>query len=196
MTRVFGGVRCKPVPSTGGTYWAGEDGSVWRGPRYTKAGLYRPERKMTQTVDGSAKLRGMRGAYVRVKICVGGIETCRLVHRLVAEAWLPDYHRLLEVHHVNGDPLDNRPANLACLTRAEHELAHGHDVRDVDVANCRYDFELHKDDPRPAPCPSAARGREYRRRSKRGRGTYGKLLRLAQQVRNMQAEAKRRGAEL
>lgn len=47
-------------------------------------------------------------------------------HRLVAERMLG---RLLEknevIHHVNGNPRDNRPGNLLALTGTEHNRLHG-----------------------------------------------------------------------
>jgi hypothetical protein len=45
-----------------------------------------------------------------------------LMHRLIAG--LPDDHDGRDVHHENGDGLDNRRQNLTVLTRAEHMAAH------------------------------------------------------------------------
>jgi hypothetical protein len=30
-----------------------------------------------------------------------------------------------EIHHINGNRLDNRLENLACLSKEEHDLIHG-----------------------------------------------------------------------
>lgn len=58
-----------------------------------------------------------------------------LEHRLVMEELLG--RRLAEdeiVHHVNHDPSDNRPENLAVMTAAEHALVHAEDRRRVEVS--------------------------------------------------------------
>lgn len=38
--------------------------------------------------------------------------------------------RSYDIHHVNGDPLDDRLENLQCLTRGEHCDFHGHLARE------------------------------------------------------------------
>ena len=42
-----------------------------------------------------------------------------MMHRIVAEAFLPDYSDGLRVRHVNGDKLDNRPENLRMMSVTE-----------------------------------------------------------------------------
>lgn len=58
--------------------------------------------------------------YRMYTLSVDGNETRFLGHQLVTAAFLgpcPDKH---EVHHINGDPLDNRPQNLEYVTRKQH----------------------------------------------------------------------------
>jgi hypothetical protein len=59
---------------------------------------------------------GQRGQpWVTIKTDQGWV----LEHRLVAQ---PDPGQI--VHHVNGDPTDNRPENLEVMTQAEHAKRH------------------------------------------------------------------------
>lgn len=44
----------------------------------------------------------------------------KLVHRLLAEAFIPNPNNLPEVDHINGDPSDNRLDNLRWVTHKEN----------------------------------------------------------------------------
>lgn len=185
--RAFGeGTRCMPIPITRNRYWAGEDGSIWHAAYLDRYGAWRPEVRLRPRLYGSTADTQRRGKYLCVHVSVNGHTHELAVHRLVAEAWLPDFHWLLEVHHKNGDPTDNRPCNLVCLTRAEHERLHGRDVTDYDIVNARYDFELHRDDPRPDPFSGPVR-RKRRRKDTRSQAQttcngIGQTIRQAQNL--------------
>jgi len=73
------------------------------------------------------------GTYVRkdgYRIVKVGVRKYQLEHRLVVEA---DLGRPLrsdeEVHHLNGDKLDNRAENLEVLSPTDHQHRHGASVR-------------------------------------------------------------------
>lgn len=169
--RYLGGVGLRPIPSTRGRYWAGDDGHVYRAAGLDARGVWREWRPVAETSGRSMRRRAAHGMYRAVNLCVDGMRKTFHVHRAVAEAWLEDYHPLLVVHHVNFDELDNRPANLACMTRMEHERAHGNEVREVDVANDRTIFEMDRDKPWPDPFAGARTEKESaeaRRRDRTG----------------------------
>jgi hypothetical protein len=66
-----------------------------------------------------------RGGYLTVRLQIGGKSYTKYIHRLVAEAYIPNHMNKLEVKHRNGNKQDNRLKNLAWVTHAENiELAH------------------------------------------------------------------------
>ncbi len=63
-----------------------------------------------------------RHGYLRFK------DTGRLVHRWMASKKLGRYKHVfkgMQVHHIDGNKLNNHPSNLIILTKEEHEKRHG-----------------------------------------------------------------------
>lgn len=65
-----------------------------------------------------------KGGYAIVSLNKNGISKMCKVHRLVADAFVPNPDNLPEVHHKNHDRKDNRVQNLAWVTRAEQMDKH------------------------------------------------------------------------
>lgn len=104
-------VTWKPVPAYEGIYEASDTGKVRRvvGGRGTQAG--RVLRPRVQQGTG----------YMAVNLTVGGQSETRLVHRIIAFAFLgapptPEH----EVNHRNGNRRDNRLQNLEWVTRGDN----------------------------------------------------------------------------
>ena len=60
------------------------------------------------------------GGYCRVHISHNGVEYKFLVHRLVAEAFIPNPKRLPEVNHKDGNKQNNSVDNLEWCTRSQN----------------------------------------------------------------------------
>lgn len=84
-------------------YHVSEDGTVWKGLTAIKA------------QDNS------RG-YLRVDLRRDGKKHQRMIHRLVAEAFVPNPCFYKVVNHINGNKLDNRAQNLEWVTHQENSL--------------------------------------------------------------------------
>jgi hypothetical protein len=69
-------------------------------------------------------LQKARNGYLLVSL--GSKNKHMLVHRLVAEAFLPSPHEKMEVNHKNLIKTDNRATNLEWVTKHEN-MQHAHD---------------------------------------------------------------------
>lgn len=66
-----------------------------------------------------SKYRG----YFQVNLWKNGKQKCMRVHRLVADAFIPNPDNLKEINHIDGNKENNHVSNLEWCTR-EHNLKH------------------------------------------------------------------------
>ena len=74
----------------------------------------RPEKGFT----GFREVKPILNGYLQVNL--SGIRVPQLVHRLVAEAFIPNPENKPTVDHINGNRLDNRVENLRWVTQKEN----------------------------------------------------------------------------
>lgn len=59
--------------------------------------------------------------YMRVSLCNNGKVFCKKVHRLVADAFIPNPENKPQINHKNGNKKDNRVENLEWATNSENQ---------------------------------------------------------------------------
>ena len=62
----------------------------------------------------------LKKGYLRVSIWENGIRNRKLIHRLVAEAFIPNPENKSQIDHINNDTSDNRVENLRWVTAKEN----------------------------------------------------------------------------
>lgn len=68
------------------------------------------------------------GGYCYVRLSASGKATSKVLHSLVARAFLGECPKGYEVNHIDADKLNNRVSNLEYVTRADnvkHAVKHG-----------------------------------------------------------------------
>ena len=61
---------------------------------------------------------------LQVQLCKNGIREFPLLHRLVANAFVPNPNNYDVVHHIDHNPQNNKVENLMWMTKEEHDKLH------------------------------------------------------------------------
>lgn len=63
--------------------------------------------------------------YMRVTFCIEGVTARYLIHRLVAEVYIPNIDNKEYINHIDNNPSNNRVENLEWCTHSEN-MKHSH----------------------------------------------------------------------
>lgn len=104
------------IPGYEGLYLVSNLGRVKSVERVSPQGHLLPERIMKQFK--------MPSGYLHVRLCKDGKVKNYRVHRLVAQAFIPNPEGLPQVNHINEDKMDNRVENLEWCD-CKYNINHG-----------------------------------------------------------------------
>jgi len=125
MMKLSNGIELRPIPiSPNDDYMAGSDGRIYSRTKY--AGFGRKDRGDWYPLKGHSR-KGKK--YRHVSLCHENHKVTKSVHRIVCMAFhgMPD-PPTLQTRHLDGDPTNNRPENLAWGTQIDNwrdRKAHG-----------------------------------------------------------------------
>lgn len=108
----------KDVKGYEGLYAVSEDGRIWSYPKkyICKRGAVRCQHNgMWMTIKGNRR-------YLKVKLYKNGKEKHHSIHRLVAEAHIPNLENKPMVNHLDGDRKNNHISNLEWATYSEDQI--------------------------------------------------------------------------
>lgn len=99
-----------------GVYKVSDKGNVYSVGRKDALGRKRGGRMLKPSYD--------KDGYLRVTLCKNGKHKTRFIHRLVADAFVPNHNGYSEINHRDENKVNNYANNLEWCTR-EHNVNHG-----------------------------------------------------------------------
>jgi hypothetical protein len=113
----------KDIPGYEGFYQVSNMGSVRRKSRKVNSAVKQHKGYRLLTEKACAITDNGRG-YKITSFKVSGVRKNHYVHRLVAEAFLPNHNHLPQVNHIDGDKSNNQASNLEWISdRANRDHA-------------------------------------------------------------------------
>lgn len=106
------GEQWKEIANSKGCYLISSKGRIKTYAKHAIARMLHPYLKKKDTL------------YLYVDLHLDGKTQSIAIHRLVAKAFLLDYEESKDIHHKDGNPLNNDISNLQALTPAEHQKLH------------------------------------------------------------------------
>jgi hypothetical protein len=100
-------------------YYVDELGNIFSDVYHPTQNKNRKLRKLKSGLDANG--------YPIVNLCINGKAHTKKIHRLVAQAFIPNLENKATVNHINGIKTDNRVENLEWATRSENSQ-HAYDT--------------------------------------------------------------------
>lgn len=100
----------KNIPTFEGKYAITEDGCVWSYPKSNATGGIRHNGRFLKSQNHSCGYKSI----------VLGRNKQFLIHRLVAETYIPNPKKYPQVNHINGNKSDNRVENLEWCNNSQN----------------------------------------------------------------------------
>jgi hypothetical protein len=110
----------KPVVGYEGFYEVSNQGRIRSVDRITNSSIRHNDHVVKK--GKMLKLNLKRGGYLAVDLSKENVKKTKTVHRIVAEAFIPNPEDKYTVNHINGNKSDNRVENLEWATSSENSI--------------------------------------------------------------------------